>query len=102
MKNKILSFVAGIIFMTIFGIVDNAGIVWGMNIFNPMIDMFSDPKLSAMIGNTYSDILGAIAGLIISWGFLKIFKVEPKENIFSELIGVTIGCLIPIGIYILL
>ena len=101
MKAKVLSFFAGIIFMMVFGIIDNAGIVLGMDIFNPIVNMFGDPKLSAMLGNTFSDVLGAIGGLMISWLFLKLFKVKPMENIFSELIGVTIGCLIPIGIYLL-
>lgn len=86
--------------MIVFGIIDNAGIVLGMDI-NPFLRPHQNPILSAMIGNTFSDILGAIAGLIVSYLFLKMFKVKPLENIFVELIGVTIGCIIPIIIYIL-
>jgi len=100
MKKKIASFFAGMLFMVIFGIVDNAGIIWGMDI-NPLLTPEADPMLSAMLGNTFSDILGAIAGIIISWGFMQVFKVKPAEHILIELIGVTIGCLIPVGIYLI-
>ncbi len=86
--------------MIVFGIVDNAGIVLGMDI-NPFLTPEADPMLSAMLGNTFSDILGAIAGIIISWGFKRFFKVKPQEHILIELIGVTIGCLIPVGIYLI-
>ncbi len=100
MKQKITSFFAGMLFMVVFGVVDNVGIIWGMDI-NPFLRPQEDPMLSAMLGNTFSDILGALAGLIISWAFMKVFKVKPSEHILIELAGVTIGCLIPVGIYII-
>jgi len=101
MKAKIVSYFAGMLFMITFGIMDNAFLVKGMDWFNPLVDMFSDPKLSAMIGNTISDVIGAVAGVIVSWIFLKLFKVTPSEHILVEILGVVTGCLIPIFIYLL-
>ena len=100
MKKKIVSFLAGMIFMIVFGIVDNGLLFIGMDI-NPFADMFKDPQLSAMYGNTFSDVAGAILGVIVAWFFLKVFKVEPSEHISVQVFGVFIGCMIPIIIYML-
>ena len=62
--------------------------------------MFEDPQLSAMYGNLFSDVAGAILGVIVARIFLKVFKVEPSEHISVQILGVAIGCIIPIIIYI--
>lgn len=101
MKKKVISFFAGMLFMIVFGIIDNLGLILGMDI-NPFISATDDPLLSAMWGNTFSDFLGAVVGMIISYSFLKVFKVKPSENIFVEIVGVTIGCIIPIIFYVII
>ena len=100
MKTKIISFFAGMLFMMVFGIIDNAFLFVGMDWMSPLVNMFKDPQLSAMWGNTFSDGIGAIAGIVVSYVFLKVFKVKPSDHITVEVIGVLIGCLIPILVYI--
>ena len=99
---KTISFLAGMLFMVTFGIMDNLFLFVGMDWLNPVVDMFKDPQLSGMLGNTFSDIVGAIAGAGVSYIVLKIFKIKPSEHILVEIAGVTIGCLMPIGIYLIL
>ena len=102
MKAKVISFFAGTIFMVVFGFIDNLFLFVGMDVFSPIVDMFKDPQLSGMLGNTFSDVIGAIAGAVVSYMFLRIFKIKPSEHLMVEIIGVTIGCIIPIGLYILI
>jgi len=99
-KEQSLAIVAGLLFSVVFGFIDNAFLVMGMAV-NPFVDPHMDPILSGMWGNTFSDFVGAVLGTAVSWGFLRIFKVEPKEYIWSEVIGITLGCLIPIALYTL-
>ena len=100
MKAKIVSFIAGLIWSVVFGIVDNAFLWLGMD-NNPWLPASEDPILSGMYGNLFSDFWGAIIAMLVSYIFLKLLKVKPSEHILIEIIGVTIGCLIPIGIYLL-
>jgi hypothetical protein len=53
-----------------------------------------------MWGNTFSDGIGAIAGVVVSYVFLKVFKVKPSDHITVEVVGVLIGCIIPILVYV--
>ena len=100
MKDKVISFLAGMIFMITFGVVDNAFLFIGMDI-NPFIDAYTDPMLSAMWGNTFSDLAGAIIGVAMATLFKKMFDVKPSEHLLVEILGVTVGCLIPIAIYLI-
>ena len=86
--------------MITFGIVDNAFLFIGMDI-SPFLNVYTDPMLSAMWGNTFSDLIGAVIGVIIASLFKKMFDVKPSVHLLVEIIGVTVGCLIPIGIYLL-
>lgn len=101
MKTKIVSFIAGMIWSIVFGIVDNLFLWIGMD-FNPWLQASSDPILSGMYGNTFSDFVGAIIAMIVSYIFLKLLKTKPSEHILIEIIGVTIGCLIPIIVYLII
>jgi tetrahydromethanopterin S-methyltransferase subunit E len=100
MKKRALAVIAGFMFSVTFGIIDNGFLVAGMEL-NPFVDPHMDPILSGMWGNTFSDFVGAVLGTVVSWSFLKIFKVEPKEYLLSEVIGITLGCLVPIALYTL-
>ena len=100
MKKQALAVIAGFLFSITFGIIDNGFLVLGMEL-NPFVDPRMDPVLSGMWGNTFSDFIGAVSGTLVAWAFLKIFKVEPKEYLLAEIIGITIGCLIPIAVYTL-
>ena len=100
MKKRAIAIIAGFLFSIVFGIIDNGFLVLGMNA-NPFVDPHMDPILSGMWGNTFSDFIGAVLGTAVSWSFLKIFKVEPKEYLLSEVIGITLGCLVPIAFYTL-
>ena len=101
MKNKVISFLAGMLFMIVFGFIDNAFLYLGMDI-NPFLDASQSPMLSAMWGNTFSDVIGAVFGIIIATLFKKFFSVKPSEHLLVEIIGVLIGCLIPIIAYTVL
>ena len=102
MKAKLVSFIAGMLFMVTFGIIDNAFLVIGMNSLDSIIPMHNSPILSAMWGNTMSDAIGASLGILVAITFKKLFKVKPSSHVLVELIGVVVGCLIPIAIYTLL
>ncbi len=99
-KKQALAVIAGLLFSVTFGVIDNGFLVMGMAI-NPFVDPHMDPILSGMWGNTFSDFIGAVLGTFVSWSFLKMFKVEPKEYLLSEVIGITLGCLVPIAVYTL-
>ena len=100
MKKRAIATIAGFLFSITFGIIDNAFLVAGMD-WNPFVDAHTDPLLSGMWGNTFSDFIGAVLGTAVSLAFLKIFKVEPKSYVLSEVIGITLGCLVPIAMYTL-
>ena len=98
MKDAIYSFFAGTLFMMTFGIIDNGFLILGMDI-NPFLKPEDDPMLSSMIGNTFSDVIGAFVGVLVTMAFVKFVKINPSKNLFVETIGVTVGCIIPILIY---
>ncbi len=97
-KDKVVSFIAGMLFMTVFGIIDNGFLAIGMDI-NPFLKPEDNPLLSSMIGNTFSDIIGAFAGIFVALLFEKCFSVKPSTHLMVEVVGVTVGCIIPILIY---
>jgi hypothetical protein len=102
MKAKALSLIAGMLFMITFGIIDNVFLIIGMDMNSALINPHTQPLLSAMVGNTISDVLGAVAGVIVAALFVKLFKVEKSESLFVEIIGVLIGCVIPIILFIVI
>jgi len=46
--------------------------------------------------------LGSIIGVILAWAFMKTFKVKPSDHILIEVIGISIGCILPIIIYLII
>lgn len=97
-KEKLVSFFAGMLFMMVFGIIDNGFLAIGMDV-NPFLSPQENPLLSSMIGNTFSDVIGAFAGVLVAMLFEKCFSVKPSTHLMVEVIGVTVGCLIPVLIY---
>ena len=95
-------FIAGITFMVIFGIVDNLFLIVGMEWLEYLLPGI-DPTINGGIGNTISDAVGVVAGASISSIVGKLLKVNEEDTTFiQQLLGVIIGCLIPIIIYILI
>lgn len=93
LKNVFAGMAGGIVF----GFIDNAGLWFGMDSLDPYLP---DNKLvSAGLGNTYSDFLGAFLGTFISVIVRNEMNVSlDKAPIWADVIGVVIGCLIGIAI----
>lgn len=100
MQDKLVSFFAGMIFMIVFGIIDNAFLFIGMDV-NPFLDAHVSPMLSAMWGNTFSDVIGAVFGVVVASLFKHMFDVKPSEHLLVEIVGVFVGCLIPIALFMM-
>jgi len=88
----------------IFGFLDNFGMMLGVDaIEDKLPDRFKcDPHISAMLGNTFSDGLGAlmgnsIASMILSTTAYKDSDVPHAWRPILELVGIVIGCLIPVA-----
>jgi len=98
---KIKPFVAGTTFMIVFGIVDNLFLILGMEWLERIMPTI-DATVNGGIGNTVSDAIGVVFGTAISAIVTKLLKVTEDDTTFSQqLIGVVIGCLLPILIYVL-
>jgi hypothetical protein len=96
----------GMAFGIIFGFIDNAGLFFGMDALDPYVKKISkDPKISAGIGNTFSDVIGAFAGTfagsIVKQILNNKLKAEfpkgvPDGPMWAEAIGIFIGCVLGI------
>ena len=82
-------------FGIVFGFIDNAGLWFGINSLEKYIPGGILDK--AGWGNTYSDFLGATLGTSIAI-ILKTFMPISNVPIWTDSIGVLIGCIL--GIYI--
>lgn len=89
-KGKIVSFFAGMLFMMVFGIIDNGFLIVGMDM-NPFLSPAENPILSGMIGNTFSDVIGAIVGVLVSVLFKRLFAVKPSSHMLIEIAGVKLS-----------
>lgn len=88
----------GFVSSTIFGLIDNGGLYFGMSSLDPIFrSMKMDDLESAGWGNTFSDFLGAFLGTFIGKFVEKMSGVE-KTALWSEVIGIVLGCIL--GIYI--
>ena len=102
--NTLKLFLVGCSFMIVFGIIDNAGLFVGMDFIESyVIAAGYTPMIAAGIGNAFSDVIGALFGGIISGFLSKLLKID-KDSITTahQVIGVTIGCMIPVVIAMLL
>lgn len=97
-------FLAGCSFMIVFGIIDNLGLFIGMDaIENYIINKGYTSLIAAGIGNAFSDFIGALVGGIVATSLYKILDIKSEDvTITQQAIGVTIGCMIPVIIAMLL
>ena len=88
----------GLVSSTIFGLIDNGGLYFGMSSLDPIFrSQKMDDLESAGWGNTFSDFLGAFLGTFIGKFVQNITGVE-NTSLWAETIGIVIGCIL--GIYI--
>ena len=97
----VIKILASMAFGIIFGFIDNAGLFFGMDALDPHVQkVSSDPKVSAGIGNTYSDVIGAFAGSFagsIVQNRLKNQLPDCFEGpLWAEATGILLGCIIGI------
>lgn len=98
--------IAGMVFGIIFGFIDNAGLFFGMDALDPYVKKISkDPKISAGIGNTFSDVIGAFAGTFAGSIVKQLLNQQLKSKLpdgipdgpmWAEAIGILIGCVLGI------
>jgi len=87
----------GLTFGIVFGFLDNFFIYVGIDSLEPILP--KDTVLKAGLGNLYSDAIGAIVGTYIANIVQKWTGIDDDEiPIWTNTIGIIIGCLI--GIYI--
>ena len=88
----------GLVSSTIFGLIDNGGLYFGMSSLDPIFRSYSmDSLMSAGWGNTFSDFLGAFLGTFIGKFVQNITGIE-NTALWAEVIGIVLGCIL--GIYI--
>ena len=92
------SILVGLVSSTIFGLIDNGGLYFGMSSLDPIFRANKMDELEAAgWGNTFSDFLGAFLGTFIGI-FVKNMTGIEDTPLWSETIGIVIGCVI--GIYL--
>merc|ERR1712048_508022 len=87
----------------VFGIIDNAGLFFGMEYLDPLFSKLpngDEEKVVSGYGNTFSDCIGAFLGTFAG-SIVKDLAVkhggylESEEYpIWSEAVGITVGCII--------
>ena len=102
--NNFKSFMVGCSFMIVFGIIDNLGLFLGMDFIESYVTSAGySSMIAAGIGNAFSDMIGALIGGIIATTLYRVLKVkEDSISTLHQVIGVTVGCLIPVIIAMLI
>ena len=92
---QLKNILVGMVFGTVFGFIDNAGMFFGMAALNPVL-----PKkgfIRAGIGNTYSSLIGAFLAAFLSK--LVVIKFGVSEvPVWSDAAGIGVGAIL--GIYV--
>ena len=92
---KIQDVIIGITFGVVFGFIDNAGLWIGLDTLSQY--MPGGVKIQSALGNTYSDLMGSILGTVISLVAKDMYgDIEENAPIWSNTIGILIGCLLGI------
>ena len=88
----------GMVYGIVFGFIDNAGLFFGMDALDKYFRKYSnDDKVIAGMGNTFSDAIGSFAGSFAGDIIKKQTQVD-KTPMWSEAIGIIVGCLLGIVI----
>jgi hypothetical protein len=94
---KISLFAAGSTTMLVFGLIDNLGLFMGMEgVEKWVIEQGFDSQVAAGLGNTFSDALGAILGGAVMALVFKLTGVKGEGTTAEQIVGVTVGCLLPV------
>lgn len=93
-EGKLLSNLIG---PMIFGFLDNAGMVVGFDAIEQILKQqgVTDSKLLAMLGNTFSDAIGSLAGNSVSSALVSHTAYDGDSDTIMELVGISAGCLLP-------
>lgn len=102
--NKLKTFLVGCSFMIVFGIIDNLGLFVGMDFIEDYITQAGyTPMIAAGIGNAFSDMIGALIGGFVASTLYRVLNIkEDSIKTSHQVVGVTIGCMIPVIIAILI
>jgi len=101
MKTKFASFFAGMLFFITFGFIDNVFVVFGSWITD--LNITIDVAVNGGVWNTISDAAGILVAASVSTLFYKLFKIKENEvSTLQQFIGVIIGCLLPLVIYLII
>jgi uncharacterized protein YcsI (UPF0317 family) len=102
--HKFKMFLIGCSYGLVFGLIDNGFLFAGMDALdNYLIYNGYNAMTAAGFGNTLSDGIGALAGGLVAAILYKLFKIqEDKISILQQFTGIVIGCLIPVGIQMVL
>ena len=98
-RPSIKSILVGMTSGFVFGFIDNAGLFFGMDALDPFLpkNASGSPGLvAAGLGNTFSDGVGAFMGTFCGVIIQNLTGIN-NYPIFSEAIGLILGCLI--GVY---
>jgi hypothetical protein len=83
----------------IFGLIDNGGLFVGMSVIEDYLKTFGYNSLvAAGMGNAFSDALGVITGGSVSMFLYSKLKLERIYNYWAEVVGIIVGCMIPVFI----
>lgn len=94
---RLKRFLVAMVGPIIFGLIDNGGLFLGMAaIEDYLLTLGYSAKIAAGFGNTFSDSLGAAFGGTISMILYKKLGLEHVHNYSAELLGIIVGCLIPV------
>ena len=95
---SVKGFAAGSSFMLGFGMVDNYGLWLGVASIEDWIAV-NYPAMTVdqigQIGNTFSDILGVLVGVVLAKMILKMTGAKGEGTTAQNVVGVAVGCLIP-------
>ena len=91
MKNVLV----GMVFGTVFGFIDNAGMFFGMDALEPFLP--TEGFIAAGVGNTYSSVLGAFIAAFLS-NVIKISTGVDSVPVWSDAAGIIVGAIL--GIFI--
>lgn len=100
-KFNIKTVIVGMASGIAFGFIDNAGLYFGMDKLDPLFEaMGAGPLAKSGLGNTFSDMLGGFIGTFAGI-VIQTMTGESETPIWSEAVGLVIGCLLGILIPII-